>query len=522
MKKHRKIKKFLRYTFVIIVLVNIFLNSIPDSVFGRINEDYGSQTAVPLDYNDEFESSSELWKYLGILVYAIGNAIEWLFSNLLGILSGDYSFPWADRIIFNAIPLLDVNFIAASPGSLFKDTSNAPTVLSNAVQTVYFTILAIALSFMGIVVAIMAIKIILSSIASEKAKYKESIVNWIFAMVMVFSMHFVLSFVFYVNEELTEVASKIFSNAIQDSGLSQQLADAQSASYGDRPYRDKQVEEFMGKNWNSVTIGNIFKVDELITGNYTYENQIALTEALGVDRESVNIEYYNGEEIDWRGDKNVIVAMAFQAMENMGRAEEYDLEGAMGYLLCNQNYMRQDRVKNSNETELDWGNITSDITNFFSDQYAEALYKLWQDSWMLAVALDVSEDVPVENSGENSERRITESVNKLKSFDLFKKETADEQNALITVLQDVINEGKASSNVISEMAEYFKNLSWNQSEIGGRYDTPNMIGVCLYAIFVVQSVLFFVAYLKRFFYVVVLSMFAPIIVIYDFFTKSLI
>ena len=113
-------------------------------------------------------------------------------------------------------------------------------------------------------------------------------------------------------------------------------------------------------------------------------------------------------------------------------------------------------------------------------------------------------------------------IEKLKSFHLFKKENADEQNALVTVLQDVLNNGKASSNVISEMAEYFKNLSWTQAETGGRYDTPNMIGVCLYAIFVVQSVLFFVAYLKRFFYVVVLSMFAPIIVIYDFFTKSLI
>lgn len=510
MKKHRKIKKFLRYTFVIIVLVNIFLNSIPDSVFARINSDYGSQTGVALDYNDEFESSSELWKYLGILVYAIGNAIEWLFSNLLGILSGDYSFPWADRIIFNAIPLLDVNFIAASPGSLFKDTSNAPTVLSNAVQTVYFTILAIALSFMGIVVAIMAIKIILSSIASEKAKYKESIVNWIFAMVMVFSMHFVLSFVFYVNEELTKVASKIFTNAIEQSGLDDQLAQVQSDSYGEKTDRDAQVDAFVGKNWNTFALAQLRKLDDHIKGEYTDENQLKYSDELGIDDESINIEYYNGSEINWKGDPSVMAAIVLQAKYNEGRAAKYDVREAMGYLICNQNYMRQDRVKNSNETEVDWGNFVSDLTNFFSNQYSEALYKLWQDSWMLAVALDESED------------NIVECVDKLKSFELFQKETTDEQNALITVLQDIKNDGKASSNVISEMAEYFKNLSWRQSEVGGKYDTPNMIGVCLYAIFVVQSVLFFVAYLKRFFYVVVLSMFAPIIVIYDFFTKSLI
>lgn len=522
MKKHRKIKKFLRYTFVIIVLVNIFLNSIPDSVFARINEDYGSQTSVALDYNDEFESKSELWKYLGMLVYAIGNAVEWLFSNLLGILSGDYSFPWADRIIFNAIPLLDVNFIAPSAGSLFKNTAGDGTVLNTAVQTVYFTILAIALSFMGIVVAIMAIKIILSSIASEKAKYKESIVNWIFAMVMVFSMHFVLSFVFYINERLVIVASEIFSNAIRDSGLSQQLADVQSASYGEKNDRDAQVDSFVDKNWNTFALAQLTKGDDMLFGNYTEENQIKYANELGIDGNSINIEYYNGGNINYTGDPNIMGAIVAQARYNLGRAANHDVREAMGYLLSNQNYMRGNRVKNSNNTEVDEkgllslvGDAWSDIVNTFNNQYANALYHLWQDSWMLAVALD---EADVSENDDN----LTVCIDKLKSFDLFKKENADEQNALVTVLQDVLNNGKASSNVISEMAEYFKNLSWTQAETGGRYDTPNMIGVCLYAIFVVQSVLFFVAYLKRFFYVVVLSMFAPIIVIYDFFTKSLI
>lgn len=510
MKKHRKLKNILRYTFVIIVLVNIFLNSIPDSVFARINTEYGSQSSEPLDYNDEFESKSELWKYLGMLIYAIGNAIEWLFQTLLGILSGDYSFPWADRIIFNAIPLLDVNFIASSPGSLFKNTAGSGTVLNTAVQSVYFTILAIALSFMGIVVAIMAIKIILSSIASEKAKYKESIVNWIFAMVMVFSMHFVLSFVFYINEQLTYVASQIFENAITESGLGNKLAEIQTATYGTQSDRDKEVQDFADNNWNTFALAQWGKIDDMASGNYNYESQTWWSNQLGITEKSVNIEYFDGNKINYSGDPNIMAAIYLQATSNYGIAASVDLKGTMGYLLKNQEYRRTNRVKNSNDKwEFPELPELGDITNFFSNQYAEAFYKAWQDGWMLAAAL---------NAGDS----VSECVDKLKSFELFNKENSDEQNALITVLQDIKNEGKASSNVISEMAEYFKNLSWSQEQSGGKFDTPNLIGVSLYAIFVVQSVLFFVAYLKRFFYVVVLSMFAPIIVIYDFFTKSLI
>lgn len=495
MKKHIKLKKFLKYTFIIVVILNIFLNSVPDCVFARVNTEYGSQTSEPLDYNDEFESKSELWKYLGMLIYAIGNAIEWLFQTLLGILSGDYSFPWADRIIFNAIPLLDVNFIASSPGSLFTNAEGSPTVLNTAVQTVYFTILAIALSFMGIVVAIMAIKIILSNIASEKAKYKESIVNWIFAMVMVFSMHFVLSFVFYINEQLTYVASQIFENAITQSGLADKLADIQNAAYGNQDERNQEVEDFAELNWNTMTISQLLNIDNSIDEESIqwWGNEV------GIHGDKINLE-----GLDFNGDPCIAIAIYRQFTSNT-YCGDIDLKGTLGYLLNNSQYRNVNRVKNSNNEGLNFG----DVTNFAVSHYQDAFVHAWQDGWMVAVALKESDDV-------------SQCVEKLKSFDLFKKENSDEQNALITVLQDIKGGGKASSNVISEMAEYFKNISWTQEKSGNKFDTPNLIGVSLYAIFVVQSVLFFIAYLKRFFYVVVLSMFAPIIVIYDFFTKSLI
>ena len=55
---------------------------------------------------------------------------------------------------------------------------------------------------------------------------------------------------------------------------------------------------------------------------------------------------------------------------------------------------------------------------------------------------------------------------------------------------------------------------WSPSKI-------SVTGALLYTIFVFQSILYLFSYLKRFFYIVILAIFAPIIVLFDFLGKAL-
>ena len=79
--------------------------------------------------------------------------------------------------------------------------------------------------------------------------------------------------------------------------------------------------------------------------------------------------------------------------------------------------------------------------------------------------------------------------------------------------------------LISSMGQYFKDAAWSyetddDGNIKGWYANKlTLQGAILYAIFVVQSIMFFFAYIKRFFYVVILALLAPVIVIYDFLGK---
>ena len=76
--------------------------------------------------------------------------------------------------------------------------------------------------------------------------------------------------------------------------------------------------------------------------------------------------------------------------------------------------------------------------------------------------------------------------------------------------------------IIGKLGDYFKTAAWYTDIDGGGWSpsSASIIGATLYTMFVFQSLMFFIAYIKRFFYVVILSVIAPFVIIYDFFTKS--
>ncbi len=216
-----KVKKF----FSIFILICIFISGINSTikpVYAEINSDYGETgTALSDDLLDsKNDDPNALIGLLSSFILLVGRLIETLVGWMMKLIgAADAKFPWADQIIFNAIPILDVNFINPAPGSFFlKSDGETLTTIGEIVKNIYFTGLSISLGFMGIVIAVLAIKLAISSIGSQKAKYKEAIVAWATALVLMFGMHYLLSFVFYMNESMVKVASKIVVDSTAQSG----------------------------------------------------------------------------------------------------------------------------------------------------------------------------------------------------------------------------------------------------------------------------------------------------------------
>lgn len=221
MKKKKKI--YLVLIFLFLIFTGIGVNT-----YAAVNSHYVEDSInTPGDTGEKSLLYDKLLNLLGHAFYGIGRAIQFLVTAVVKLLSSINQFPWADKVIFNGVSLLDVNFINPAKNSLFMDNSSKLTTIGTTVRNVYFTGLSISLGFLGIIVAVMAIRLAISSIGSEKAKYKEAIVHWATAIILIFGMHYLISFVFYINEQMVEVASNIVFDKTDS------LPDNQSKDLGD-------------------------------------------------------------------------------------------------------------------------------------------------------------------------------------------------------------------------------------------------------------------------------------------------
>lgn len=112
------------------------------------------------------------------------------------------AFPFPDQIIFNKIPLLDPNFINPADGSIGK-------LASGALKNTYSSFFVLSVTIFTIAALVIGIKLVFSSLAAEKAKYKESLNNWIMGIVMLFLVHYLLAGMFYLNEQIVASVSTI-------------------------------------------------------------------------------------------------------------------------------------------------------------------------------------------------------------------------------------------------------------------------------------------------------------------------
>lgn len=107
------------------------------------------------------------------------------------------NFKYSSEDIFaGKIDLLDVNFISESNDD--ENWLNIRKVISQWYQILRMAAIIGLLS----VLIYTGIKIIISSNAKDKAKYKEMIINWFIGVILAFSMHYIMIFILSVIEEI--------------------------------------------------------------------------------------------------------------------------------------------------------------------------------------------------------------------------------------------------------------------------------------------------------------------------------
>lgn len=425
------VKKYMKIfsVFLLVMVVVVTLNS----VYGAINTGYGVPDAYGAGGLDTVLKKNNIIEPISSLIYFVGLLMEKLLAMIFKMVTGNAAFPWADKIVFNAVPFLDVNFINPDPGSLLGSSTGIKEVISNT----YATIFTLCTTFFAVAVTVMAIKLATTAIASDKARYKEAIWNWVVGLVLLFTIHIAISFIFYLNETVVTMASQLAVDNIA-------LAGTNSAKVAATDMVNLWVDAAKAKNLNA-------------------EAAIML--------------------------KNQPLTIAWL---NMG-----DSFGTLKYLTTfahdDANDIRQSTKLLDYIPQLDLARMEADLAT---------------GSDIPSLAPYVSADLAT----------ILSAVGKTSYW--------SELNELVTLKNLSLGSDAGGKVLISDLATYFKYNSWTYSlewTDAAKVKKGDAIvqNALMYAILVVQSMILFIAYTKRLFFVIILALMAPVMVVFDFFNKSI-
>lgn len=116
-----------------------------------------------------------------------------------------------EEIFSNRVPALDINFISPSVTTGNEETDNEMNVaikLQPVISSWYTAIRTLAIVGLLSVLVYLGIRMILSGVAADKAKYKKMIMDWLVAMCLIFALHYIMSLALTLTEVITSMISQ--------------------------------------------------------------------------------------------------------------------------------------------------------------------------------------------------------------------------------------------------------------------------------------------------------------------------
>lgn len=127
---------------------------------------------------------------------------------------------------------------------------SASATLSQLISKWYYTIRNVAIVVLMVILVYVGIRMLLSSVASEKSKYKKILGDWVIAMCLVFVLHYIMIFAVNLNENIISIMKAVTEknlyvhtiqlddstksdnlvNALNDAGMTDWFVDSSGAS----------------------------------------------------------------------------------------------------------------------------------------------------------------------------------------------------------------------------------------------------------------------------------------------------
>lgn len=186
---------------------------------GTVNQTQGSSTTATLSVTGFFASA--VGTVTGILARLVNVFFAIQIDVLLSFLTTTYETPAGssrkvlkdtlsvERMVFNRVSLFNINFFNTDDnyevGDLTITSHDSNTKVKEGISEVYYACRILALSINMVVLIYIGIRMAISTVASDQAKYKKMLVSWIESIVIIFAMPYIMSITFWFGEFITGI-----------------------------------------------------------------------------------------------------------------------------------------------------------------------------------------------------------------------------------------------------------------------------------------------------------------------------
>ena len=124
-----------------------------------------------------------------------------------------------EEIIFNRVPIFDINFFSNTAGGEKINEGSVVYIIRQIVSTWYVSIRNLVIMGLSIAIVYTGIRMAMSTIPAGKAKYKQMLIGWFKALVIVLVIHYIMLLVINLNDILVNMMQEAEISIMEEQGV---------------------------------------------------------------------------------------------------------------------------------------------------------------------------------------------------------------------------------------------------------------------------------------------------------------
>lgn len=215
----RSLFKILTITICIITMLNFVLPNVMCVVYadnttsGQQSENSAVETIEGVIGGVADGIAGLLTWPLRILIVAVGYAVRLVIGGIASIAGGQFNINISPQdILFDNLEITDVNFFSFTRADGSDLSAGVLTIRQN-IAIWYYALRNLAIGILLAVLIYVGIRMAISTVAEEKARYKNMLVDWVVSFVLVFLLQYIIAFTLNANNALVNIMEEAMGNA---------------------------------------------------------------------------------------------------------------------------------------------------------------------------------------------------------------------------------------------------------------------------------------------------------------------